>query len=364
MATVSLSSSAKLSFIASLSSEYEVYGKFSRFSCCWHVFLTRNDVKVCSFKEIGAFAGISGNPKLQRIKTEKKNGSNISVSYKTEGNGKEEVDVEGNESLYNDGKYPGGSVHSKFLTLENLLEGKVVRIEKKSRNEGGGGGGREVVARDTEISWKGEECTDSKRTDIECTDGSSLVDPWGRTAEEVQNQFRVSKKLGSRNDGQENETLEEIITVGGDTCTWKLAVSLKSKRDMAQSALVEALRSKGLGPLVVQQLVSYLPNYVDKILLEAVMLKRDKVYSDTPFKSRCQVAVAESSIAELIRWLKRAKVSKSKISSLVLLKAEKREALVGHIVWLKKLGMEGNEAATLIKKYPHILDTSVENLQV
>ncbi|KAG6551731.1 hypothetical protein Mapa_006821 [Marchantia paleacea] len=138
--------------------------------------------------------------------------------------------------------------------------------------------------------------------------------------------------------------------------------ALKKKRAIAEETLESALRAGGLGPTYCRDVMARLSPFVDRILTEAVYLKKVPAYKYLSFNSRARLYLDQSRVVDLIKWLKHQNLSVPRIGSLICLADENLGRIKPRIEVLKSIYVKGRELGVVIEREPSILDQSLAEI--
>lgn len=138
--------------------------------------------------------------------------------------------------------------------------------------------------------------------------------------------------------------------------------ALKKKRAIAEETLESALRAGGLGPTYSRDVMARLSPFVDRILTEAVYLKKVPAYKQLSFNSRARLYLDQSRVVDLIKWLKHQNLSVPRIGSLICLADENLERIKPRIEVLKSIYVKGRELGVVLEREPSLLDQSLAEI--
>ncbi|KAL3688724.1 hypothetical protein R1sor_015033 [Riccia sorocarpa] len=142
-----------------------------------------------------------------------------------------------------------------------------------------------------------------------------------------------------------------------------LRKALKKKREIAEETLESAIRAAGVGPTYCRDVMARLSPFIDRIVTEAVYLKKLPDYKLLSFNSRVRLYLDKCEVVALIKWLKHQNLTVPRIGSLICLADEKLERIKPRIELLKSIYVKGRELGAVIEREPSILTQSLEELQ-
>ncbi|KAL2630783.1 hypothetical protein R1flu_015469 [Riccia fluitans] len=142
-----------------------------------------------------------------------------------------------------------------------------------------------------------------------------------------------------------------------------LRKALKKKREIAEETLESAIRAAGVGPTYCRDVMARLSPFLNRIVTEAVYLKKLPTYKLLSFNSRARLYLDQCQVVALIKWLKHQNLTVPRIGSLICLADENLERIRPRVELLKSIYVHGRELGAVIEREPSILSQSIEELQ-
>ncbi|KAI3853481.1 hypothetical protein MKW92_026706 [Papaver armeniacum] len=142
-----------------------------------------------------------------------------------------------------------------------------------------------------------------------------------------------------------------------------LMKALEIRRKVTSEILKEALRNGKFSITYSTNLVSYLPDYIDYVMIEAASMKSLPEFSHSTFNSRAKTFIQNSNVVPLIRWLKHNSLTYPQIGKLICMSCENLEAIKELVQWLKGIYVKGEAlGVVLVKAGKNVLGRSLEEL--
>ncbi|KAI3959000.1 hypothetical protein MKX01_023676 [Papaver californicum] len=142
-----------------------------------------------------------------------------------------------------------------------------------------------------------------------------------------------------------------------------LMKALDIRRKVTSEILKESMRNGKFSITYSTNLVSYLPDYIDYIMIEAASMKSLPEFSHSTFNSRAKTFIQNSNVVPLIRWLKHNSLTYPQIGKLICMSCENLEAIKELVQWLKGIYVKGESlGVVLVKAGKNALGRSLEEL--
>ncbi|MCL7041307.1 hypothetical protein MKW94_000399 [Papaver nudicaule] len=142
-----------------------------------------------------------------------------------------------------------------------------------------------------------------------------------------------------------------------------LMKALEIRRKVTSEILKESMRSGKFSITYSTNLVSYLPDYIDYVMIEAASMKSLPEFSHSTFNSRAKTFIHNSNVVPLIRWLKHNSLTYPQIGKLICMSCENLQAIRELVEWLKGIYVKGEAlGVVLVKAGKNALRRSLEEL--
>ncbi|XP_022136043.1 transcription termination factor MTERF2, chloroplastic [Momordica charantia] len=139
--------------------------------------------------------------------------------------------------------------------------------------------------------------------------------------------------------------------------------ALEIRRKVTSEILKEAMRKGKFGITYATNLLAWLPDFIDFVMIQAASMKQSPEFSRLSFSVRAKTVIEDSNVVPLIRWLKHNSLSYPQIGKLICMSRGKLESIRRLVEWLKGIHVKGGYLGlTLTKAGGNILERSNEEL--
>ncbi|CAM6127598.1 unnamed protein product [Calypogeia fissa] len=138
--------------------------------------------------------------------------------------------------------------------------------------------------------------------------------------------------------------------------------ALNAKRQLASEIFEASLRAGELGPKFTEALLHSMSQFIDRIVTEAVALKKHSKFKELSFNSRARLYVSNVKVVELIKWLKHQNLTAPRIGRLICTADESIGRIKSRIQWLRTIYVKGRDLGVVIERYPQILNLPFQDL--
>ncbi|KAA0036619.1 transcription termination factor MTERF2 [Cucumis melo var. makuwa] len=139
--------------------------------------------------------------------------------------------------------------------------------------------------------------------------------------------------------------------------------ALEIRRKVTSEIFKEAMRKGKFGITYTNNLLGWLSEFVDFVMIQAASMKQSPEFSHLSFNVRAKTVIEDSNVVPLIRWLKHNSLSYPQIGKLICMSKGKLESIRRLVEWLKGIHVKGGYLGlTLTKAGANILERSNEEL--
>ncbi|KAK1269182.1 hypothetical protein QJS04_geneDACA005372 [Acorus gramineus] len=142
----------------------------------------------------------------------------------------------------------------------------------------------------------------------------------------------------------------------------KVERAIEIRRAVAAEVLKQALRASKLSITYSENLVSRLPEFVDRVIIEAAFMKREPEFSHSTFNARVKACIQRSNVVPLVKWLKHNSLTYSQIGKLICKCPGNLECLRQMVEWLKSIHVKGESLGSVLIKAGPVLGRITEEL--
>ncbi|KAG9442675.1 hypothetical protein H6P81_018529 [Aristolochia fimbriata] len=125
----------------------------------------------------------------------------------------------------------------------------------------------------------------------------------------------------------------------------RLRRAIDLRRNIVVSILKEFMigRTSKFSKTYTDNLISCLPNFIDRVVVAAAYMKQHQDFSDSSFEARVRAYVKSSKLIPLIRWLKHNSLTYPQIGKLICMTSSEDidSTLRSLILWLKTVHVKG-----------------------
>nr|XP_029116306.1 transcription termination factor MTERF2, chloroplastic isoform X2 [Elaeis guineensis] len=148
--------------------------------------------------------------------------------------------------------------------------------------------------------------------------------------------------------------------VGSDDRVLKRA--LEVRRGVAAEILKEALQAGRLSIRYSANLVSKLPHFVDRVVIEAAAMKGVSEFSHLSFNARAKSYIQSSGVVPLVKWLKHNSMTYPRIGKVICMCSGDLLPVRRLCEWLKSIHVKGEYLGIVLVKAGPIFDRSLDTL--
>ncbi|KAH0458557.1 hypothetical protein IEQ34_013872 [Dendrobium chrysotoxum] len=167
---------------------------------------------------------------------------------------------------------------------------------------------------------------------------------------------RIPRFPGSINFPKE----DAVAVLTSDDQAFKQALEIR--RGVAAEVLKVALSAGRLSKPYSAKIVSCLPNFVDRVVIEAAEMKVVPEFSHLSFNARAKRYIQGSGVVELVKWLKHNSLTYPQIGKLICLCSSNLESVRRLAEWLKTIHVKGKYLGYVLVKASSILEYKLEIL--
>ncbi|KAG0450972.1 hypothetical protein HPP92_026666 [Vanilla planifolia] len=140
-------------------------------------------------------------------------------------------------------------------------------------------------------------------------------------------------------DFPKEDALQALVELDGDFTIDDRAFkrALEVRRGVAAEVLNGALGAGRLGKTYSANVVSCLPRFIDKVVIEAAEMKALPEFAHLSFNARAKVYIQGSGVVELVKWLKHNSFTYPQIGKLICLCAKDLKPVWKLVEWLKSI---------------------------
>ncbi|XP_022952271.1 transcription termination factor MTERF2, chloroplastic [Cucurbita moschata] len=139
--------------------------------------------------------------------------------------------------------------------------------------------------------------------------------------------------------------------------------ALEIRRKVTSEIFKEAMRKGKFGITYTDNLLGWLPDFIDFVMIQAASMKQLPEFAHLSFNLRAKTVIEESNVVPLIRWLKHNSLSYPQIGKLICMSKGKLESIRRLVEWLKGIHVKGGYLGlTLTKAGGNILERSNDEL--
>ncbi|KAK1293413.1 hypothetical protein QJS10_CPB17g02172 [Acorus calamus] len=142
----------------------------------------------------------------------------------------------------------------------------------------------------------------------------------------------------------------------------KVERAIEIRRAVAAEVLKQALRASKLSITYSENLVSRLPEFVDRVIVEAAFMKREPEFSHSTFNARVKACIQRSNVVPLVKWLKHNSLTYPQIGKLICKCPGSLECLRQMVEWLKSIHVKGESLGSVLIKAGPVLGRTMEEL--
>ncbi|CAI9104514.1 OLC1v1003203C3 [Oldenlandia corymbosa var. corymbosa] len=186
-------------------------------------------------------------------------------------------------------------------------------------------------------------------------------------------QFPGSIYVQSPSDPQVNASLPPIQTlfegVGrndfvADTDDYEMLMkALEIRRKVTVEIFKEAMKKGKFGITYTSNLLPYMSDYIDFVMIQAASMKQWGQFSSASFNVRARTFINDSGVVALIRWLKHNSLSYPQIGKLICMSKGNLYAIRQLAEWLKSNYVKGRFIGiAMMRAGDKILENSIEQL--
>ncbi|PKU77827.1 hypothetical protein MA16_Dca005659 [Dendrobium catenatum] len=153
---------------------------------------------------------------------------------------------------------------------------------------------------------------------------------------------------------------DAVAVLTSDDQAFKQALEIR--RGVAAEVLKVALSAGRLSKPYSAKIVSCLPNFVDRVVIEAAEMKVVPEFSHLSFNARAKRYIQGSGVVELVKWLKHNSLTYPQIGKLICLCSSNLEPVRRLAEWLKTIHVKGKYLGYVLVKASSILEYKLEML--
>ncbi|KAK1316033.1 hypothetical protein QJS10_CPA05g01127 [Acorus calamus] len=142
----------------------------------------------------------------------------------------------------------------------------------------------------------------------------------------------------------------------------KVERAIEIRRAVAAEVLKQALRASKLSITYSENLVSRLPEFVDRVIVEAAFMKREPEFCHSTFNARVKACIQRSNVVPLVKWLKHNSLTYPQIGKLICKCPGSLECLRQMVEWLKSIHVKGESLGSVLIKAGPVLGRTTEEL--
>nr|XP_016495658.1 PREDICTED: uncharacterized protein LOC107814721 [Nicotiana tabacum] len=142
-----------------------------------------------------------------------------------------------------------------------------------------------------------------------------------------------------------------------------LIKALEIRRKVTVEIFKEAMRKGRFGITYSTNLVSYLDDFIDFVMIQAASMKQMPEFLDSSFNVRARAFIDESGVVPIVRWLKHNALSYPQIANLICKSGGNLESIRRLAEWLKSIHVKGRFIGlVMIRSKENVLGRSLEEL--
>eukprot|EP00268_Persea_americana_P006221 TRINITY_DN12234_c0_g1_i10.p1 TRINITY_DN12234_c0_g1~~TRINITY_DN12234_c0_g1_i10.p1 ORF type:complete len:678 (-),score=96.22 TRINITY_DN12234_c0_g1_i10:456-2489(-) len=139
--------------------------------------------------------------------------------------------------------------------------------------------------------------------------------------------------------------------------------ALDIRRSVTAGILNQVMRGSKLSITYSSNLVSRLPDFIDRIMIAAASMKELPDFSHSTFNARVKACIQNSKVIPLMRWLKHNSLTYPQIGKLICMCPGDLELIRRLVEWLKSIYVKGKFLGYVLTKADGILERSQDELE-
>lgn len=142
-----------------------------------------------------------------------------------------------------------------------------------------------------------------------------------------------------------------------------LKQALEIRRQVTSEILIQSMTGAKFSITYSTNLASYMPHFIDHVMIEAAAMKLLPEYSHSSFNARAKTYIHNSNVLPLIRWLKHNAMTYPRIGKLVDMSCGNLESIRRSMEWLKTIYVKGEVLGlVLVRAGVGVLERSADEL--
>lgn len=142
-----------------------------------------------------------------------------------------------------------------------------------------------------------------------------------------------------------------------------LKQALEIRRRVTSEILVQSMRGAKFSITYSTNLVSFMPQFIDHVMIQSASMKLLPEFSHSSFNARAKTFIHNSNVLPLIRWLKHNSLTYPQIGKLVDMSGGNFESIKRSMEWLKTIYVKGEFLGiVLVKAGVGVLERSADEL--